>query len=65
MTDKFDCIEFQDREAERIYRETDGMTREQEMAYWASKTSKRKVHSVTGCDKKTASSETPRSSRNG
>jgi hypothetical protein len=31
----FDCVELQDRGALAIYEATKGMTREEELAYWA------------------------------
>ena len=33
----FDCVEMQDQAALRIYEETKGMTKEQELAYWQRK----------------------------
>jgi len=30
----FDCVEFQDSQAQRIFEETRGMSRDQELAYW-------------------------------
>lgn len=35
---KFDCVEMKRTAQERILRETQGMTREQELAYWREKT---------------------------
>jgi hypothetical protein len=35
---KFDCVEMMHQGAERIRRETDGMTIEQEVAYWKKRT---------------------------
>jgi|GEM_PF-1069808 len=36
----FDCVEFMHHVAERIYTETKGMTREEELAYWRQKEKK-------------------------
>jgi hypothetical protein len=33
----FDCVEMMHRAAQRIYRETKGMTRAEELAYWRGK----------------------------
>jgi hypothetical protein len=33
----FDCVEMQHRGARKIYKETKGMTTEQELAYWKRK----------------------------
>ncbi len=31
---KFDCVEMMHKGAEKVRRETEGMSREQELAYW-------------------------------
>ena len=34
-TKTFDCVGMKDKGAEQVLRETHGMTREEELAYWA------------------------------
>ena len=49
MKKQFDCVEFMHHAAERIYKETKGMSIERELEYWRKKDvdKKSKSHSIS------------------
>ena len=53
---RFDCVAMKRRAAERIYRETAGLTREQEIEYW-----RRSIDVLK--TRKVVTPETPRATR--
>lgn len=56
MAKTFDCVAWQDREALRIHTETRGLTRDQELAYWAR-------HSHHASPPKSSKADTPSMAR--